>query len=893
MINRYKSDYASKLRLRIRPSKTNEILPKHYNSNKHSAKFSPPISSSHFTGAMFAMIFVFFIIVEMEKWLPTPLMLEDEVNNPGRFIAERAKNHLYNLTSMGPRPVGSVENEILAVDFLKKEINSIISKSIPLHRISIDLQKTSGAFPLEFLDGLTNVYKNVQNVIVKIGPVEESEHSMLINCHIDTVPDSPGGSDDGASCAVMLEMLQIISQSKTPLKHNIIFLFNGAEENLMQASHGFITQHAWAKSIRIFVNLEACGAGGREILFQAGPEHPWLMQAYAETVPYPLTSSVAQEIFQSGIIPADTDYRVFRDFGQISGLDFAWSSNGYVYHTKLDNIDYIPLGTLQRTGDNILPLVKRLVNSDELSNIEKYKHGNLVFFDVLGAFIIYLPEVVAGLIHYVFLSISFYTIYWNIQDSKKKGYNVTSSQYVRLMCLSSLIIILTGVVALFFTTSIALGLSALNRAMSWFSRPAWLFFLYLIPVFVTLLSSTMIFSKKIRKEVSNPWIVHRIYHDAVQLIWTIILALAIIFKIRSGILLSLWVLFLVISWVVREKVFTQWRDWRWLWAYTGILLFPFIQTGYMLLSAVQLVVPIMGRAGSGNFAEVVFSAIFSAGFFLFFTFYAPLILLVKSGKKVISFLSIVFFVSVLLLLFTPLGFPYSSDPQAPSPQRYIIVHTDRILHDENGAVRSHKSGFWIVDLDVNSPRMVRGLVPEIANAELISDDCKNELYCGLPYIIPVATFIWKTHWIPGRSPNVPVAVDLKLLKRDSPKGEIQRLSFVANGPDHMNLVLSPYPGVTLLSWSLVQGTPLAGPKWNGRDTYYVYYSCGSDPEPWNFSIDLLVSPDHKGPVVEMGIAGHRVHGAQQTTPELRNLLSQFPPWAVTSGWCATYKSYTF
>ena len=57
----------------------------------------------------------------------------------------------------------------------------------------------------------------------------------------------------------------------------------------------------------------------------------------------------------------------------------------------------------------------------------------------------------------------------------------------------------------------------------------------------------------------------------------------------------------------------------------------------------------------------------------------------------------------------------------------------------------------------------------------------------------------------------------------------------------MNLVLSPYPGVTLLSWSLVQGTPLAGPKWNGRDTYYVYYSCGSDPEPWKFSLDLLVS----------------------------------------------------
>jgi putative aminopeptidase FrvX len=43
-----------------------------------------------------------------------------------------------------------------------------------------------------------------------------------------------GGSDDGASCAIMLEILQIITQLDQPLKHNLILLFNGAEENLMQ-----------------------------------------------------------------------------------------------------------------------------------------------------------------------------------------------------------------------------------------------------------------------------------------------------------------------------------------------------------------------------------------------------------------------------------------------------------------------------------------------------------------------------------------------------------------------------------------------------------------------------------------------------------------------------------
>lgn len=147
---------------------------------------------THFIAVLGLMLLVFAAVIVIEKQLPTALKISDQSKNPDRFIAEHAYNLLKNLTKIGPRIVGSRANEIEAPALLKKAVEEIMKEAHENHVIELDVQKASGDFNLAFLDGMTNVYRDVQNVVVKIGSKIRSPHSLLINCHYDTVVDSPG-----------------------------------------------------------------------------------------------------------------------------------------------------------------------------------------------------------------------------------------------------------------------------------------------------------------------------------------------------------------------------------------------------------------------------------------------------------------------------------------------------------------------------------------------------------------------------------------------------------------------------------------------------------------------------------------------------------------------------
>ncbi|XP_043681351.1 endoplasmic reticulum metallopeptidase 1-like isoform X1 [Vespula pensylvanica] len=849
-----------------------------------------PNETPHLFFVLTFFLFLSFIIIALEKNLPEPCMIENEELYPGRFIAERARNHIINLTSIGPRIVGSYENEVLAVKYLTIAINEIVNKAHENHKITLDITKHSGSFPLKFLDGMTNVYRNVQNVVVKIGPHNPVKHSLLMNCHFDTFPESPGGSDDAAGCAVMLEILRVMAYSSQLLKHNIIFLFNGAEENLLEASHGFITQHSWAKEIRTFINLEACGAGGRELLFQAGPDTPWILEIYSKSVPYPFASSLAQEIFESGIVPGDTDFRIFRDFGNISGVDFAWSSNGYVYHTKFDTVDQIPLGSLQRTGDNILALAQGIMLEDFMPDrTSQNAVENIVFFDFLGAFVIRWPLYISSTINVFSISIGIYSVYMNMQNARRDAKKFTYLKHL-LMCIA--VIVSSWLLSSFTCTAIALTLTKLGKVMSWYVRPAWLFFLYVCPtVFMSMILFLYVGTQQ-KKEINSMWILYQMYCDAYSVIWMVILLLCVLLKIKSGFIPLHWVFFPAIGNILRLNFFYKWRGWKWLCYHIGMLTLPYMQSFYLTIGALYLFIPIMGRSGGSLNSEVVIANILSLLFCLLFSFMMPIVILIKNAERIISVLTGIFLIAIGILILTPLGFPYSGNPLSPAPQRFMIAHTQRQYYNFNGSLRYSGTGYWLVDLDMNSPQSVQAMVPEVSAITPTIKDCEKELYCGLPYLMPVTTFLWKTSWISGPAPFINVPTKLDLISKIT-KHNVTSFTFNVTGPDHIGIILSPYKDVHLEKWSISNKEPLKGPMWNGRETYFIYYACASDCIPYTFSIELSVYSLKKVPSLSIALAGHTLHGKHQRSSRFKQFLIQFPPWAVITPWTATYTSWEF
>jgi hypothetical protein len=223
----------------------------------------------------------------------------------------------------------------------------------------------------------------VRNLLARLPGTELAHEAVLVAAHYDSAVMSPGAADDGVGVATVVETARCLAAGPRPSR-SIVFLLDEGEELGLFGAQGFL-HHRWAKDVVTYVNLEAAGCKGRPILFQTGPGDPWLASAYARSVPHPHGTVMGQDVFQSGVIPSDTDFRVYRDEGKLRGLDVALYRDGWGYHTTRDTVDRLEKGSLQEMGDNTLAVLREMAAMDIPSG---HIASSAVYYDIAGTWML-------------------------------------------------------------------------------------------------------------------------------------------------------------------------------------------------------------------------------------------------------------------------------------------------------------------------------------------------------------------------------------------------------------------------------------------------------------------------------------------------------------------------
>lgn len=289
------------------------------------------------------------------------------------FSAERAKNMLNDLLKeQVPHPVDSQANRVVEYRIVEK---------LRAMGYQEEIQQTTECRDYEV--GVARCVQ-VRNIIVSIdgsdGVGENNQNGILLAAHYDSVGAGEGASDAGSAVATLLEIARLLTLELRP-KNSIVLLFNEGEEFGLFGAHAFMRQHPLAKSLKLAINIEARGSDGQSVMFETGENSGWLVEEYIASTPAPLSSSLFYEVYK--ILPNDTDLTVFKEHG-LQGLNFAHGGNEPHYHTPLDNLENLKLGTIQHHGENVWGVLKSIKDKD-LSNLNE---ENIVYTDIIGQFVI-------------------------------------------------------------------------------------------------------------------------------------------------------------------------------------------------------------------------------------------------------------------------------------------------------------------------------------------------------------------------------------------------------------------------------------------------------------------------------------------------------------------------
>jgi hypothetical protein len=435
--------------------------------------------------------------------------------------------------------------------------------------VEVEVQEVSGARATgRRLAGYT-----LRNVLARIPG--RSRDAILLSAHYDTPVESVGAGDDGVAVASLVELVRALAAGPK-LEHSIIVIINDGEEQGLLGSHGFV-QHPWFRDVRAFVNLESAGPHGKSILFQAGVGGGWLVSEYARSVPYPYGTVLGQDIFQSGAIPSDTDFRIYRDFGHLVGLDIALYRGGWAYHTQRDRTWNVSPGSVQQMGENALALARELASGPITA---RNGGGRAVYYDVLGLFMLHYGERTARVVAALATVLAIAAL----AMARARG-----MMTLRATALELLALVAAAVVAVL--AAIALGAGAAYLAgspMSWYAHPWWGVSAFAMAAPGGALA--VHWAARTRRDSSAQARAHAT-HGALVIFWTMVLVMLSLERIGSAYIALWWVTGLALALLV--AALQRGRRWQ-LWYAIGMLPAGMLTLQLLVLLA-MLFVPVFGR----------------------------------------------------------------------------------------------------------------------------------------------------------------------------------------------------------------------------------------------------------------------------------------------------------
>lgn len=641
-------------------------------------------------------------------------------------------------------------------------------------------------------------YYGMSNMVVRIsdGTNVSKAHTLLLNAHLDSTLPSPGAADDGAGVAILLEVLRVLTMPGAPRAHHgILLLFNNGEESLQDGSHLYMTQHCTTKdSVRAVINLEACGVSGPTLLFQA--TNPHLIEAYAR-VPHPFGTVLASDVFSSGVIMSDTDFRQFVEYGNgLPGLDMAIVGSSYLYHTRRDVPAYLERGVLQHFGENVLALVESLAldATSPLPGILPWpyhvKQILPVYFSIMGRWFIQLPpKLFKNLLTALAVALNFYLSAINSSER--------TVAFMSMSLFSAFGILLSYGAAVVAANVVAAALRALGTPLAWFAHETYALWLFGPPALAAIVGVQLGLHYRI-EPTRRPYLEYSAFTGA-SLLFTLGMLLMNYARLGSAYLMTIAMLTYFIPIVVNDLLLLGLGpiamgavapDRRVHFATYLLAIVPVMTIGVEgVASFLDLIVPLLGRMGTDVPVDYAIASLVAVLLTLNSGVFLPLCHRygVRFMRKTLG----------ILLALSAVSLAFFALPAVPTfddrhPRRLIVHHVENIT-----------SGEWHVaytPLDAAAPdptldaRLRDVLLHGMENTTLSWDDAPNASP-DMDVLFPL------THYIHPTRLTLPPSAERTAAAQDPMRWRDIRLTCedinVENGTREVRLRLQ-HPG---LAWS--------------------------------------------------------------------------------------------